>query len=217
MRILIDVDVSIPNLQWYASFHVNVWHQDDTGEWRALPYQVAHGLVRTLVLHFRKLQDTKAALDAALATDPQCRKKKTQDLQVEVINLKNSRRFLVFNKRTGQVASQDWMQRHIHVRDGRPLPKQAGHKPWIASLLFKAHANNKATVRFAISDREPDRPVRCWELDSGEEKQVTLDLIDGYEHMDVPEDAEEEAAAPDDPEAQESRTNSPQNSVSQLT
>ena len=158
--------------------------QDLQGNWHALPYELAHGLARSLVLHCRKWQDLKDSYDEALAKDPTARKEKTQELANSVNECKNCRRFMVFNRRTGHMATLDFMQRHFKVVDGKPVLKKPGKaKPWVASFRFKVNRDAAMTLHMSLAEGEPDLPVRCLELSSNQARAGVRDLVDGYGHL----------------------------------
>ena len=169
--------------------------EDATEQWHALPYELAHGLVKTLSLHCCKLSNAKEALATALHEDHAARRAKTQSLKNEVEKLQSCRRYMVLNRRTGAMATQDWMAKHIRVEDGKPISKKAGSKdPWVASMMYRA-AGASAAIYMQLAAGEPDRRVRCIELAKGEERTDIADVMGGYEESENEAEQDEENRA----------------------
>ena len=165
-----------------------IFLQDSTGQWRALPYEIAHALVRSVILHCRKWAEAQEASHEALRDDPSARKPRTRELQAQLLLFRDARRYIVFNRRTGHAATQEWMATHMKIQDGKPVPKRENQRaPWMASYRFRA-TGQLVKLHLALDDGEPERPVRCLELQSNEEREQVQDIIDGYQHLDVDEE-----------------------------
>ena len=78
-----------------------VWVQDENNEFKALPYEAAGAMVRSLMLHCHKLQLWIQALEDLLIEDPEMKKAATKKMAERVGSNKHVKRFLVFNRRTG--------------------------------------------------------------------------------------------------------------------
>jgi len=155
--------------------------QDSSTIWQALPYEVAHGIVRTATLHCNDYTNAKEALQELKAKDPTMSKSKTVKASELVSGLENSRRFLVFNKRTGAVATPDWIAKNITTSPtGEPQGKTGS--AWIMTLQIVLEGSDFNLALKTSSDSE-FRPVRCFSLKDGMEKSGIITLSEGYQHL----------------------------------
>lgn len=163
--------------------------QDSSSIWQALPYEVAHGIVRTATLHCNDYTNAKEALKELEEKDPTMSKSKTVKARDVVSGLENSIRFLVFNRRTGSVATPDWIARNITTSPtGEPEVKSA-KSAWIMKLQIVLVGSDFNLALKTSSDSE-FRPVRCFSLKDGMEKHRIINLCEGYQHL-----IEQESAA----------------------
>ena len=158
--------------------------------WTALPYQLAGAVARHLVLHAHKLDEARVEFEQLRQNDPAESKPKTVAAKNEWQKLVCCQRHVVMNQRTGQLASPDWLQKHVKVVDGRPEPRNAKNKIWFLVLSFRLQANSQVELALGLAKDEPLLPVRCFRL-SGEEENRLPDLLRGYDHLS--EDAEIQA------------------------
>ena len=103
--------------------------------WIPLPYEIASAAVRTLVLHIRKLEAARAAFQLLYEKDPTKSKPKTVSTEQEVKLLESGQRHIVMNRRTGQIASAEWLYRHVHIVEGIPTPRNAKTRMCGAGLV----------------------------------------------------------------------------------
>ena len=156
----------------------------------ALPYEIANAVVRTLVLHARKLQTARATFNTLIERDPTMSKEKTLAAKQEVCLLEKGQRYIVMNRRTGQIASMDWLQKNVAVEEGKPVPKNKKMKIWILTLRVQVVSEDRVVLSLSLASGEEHRPLRCFQL-SGGEQDALPDLLDGYSH--IMEDGEGDA------------------------
>ncbi|CAK9114704.1 Uncharacterized protein (Fragment), partial [Durusdinium trenchii] len=132
--------------------------QVESGEWQSMSYELASAFVRTLMLHGAKLRAARNSFLELSALDEHLKKAATKKAKQEFENLKSVSRYMVFNPRTGELASQQWLNNHIQVMDGVPCMKKKLGKacPFIVTLGFDLLpvGDVKLTVKTA-----PDKPV----------------------------------------------------------
>ena len=165
--------------------------QDSSGTFQPLPYEVAHGIVRTVVLHASELRTAKEELAKLEAADPEFTKPKTKAARDKVQNLMKADRFIVFNTRTGQVATTEWLNKFIVASpEGKPVLKNSNTKAkaWIFTLRFSLIGGD-IDLQLRTKDTEDFRRVRCFGLQIGSVRMPYADLVDGYGHL-LDEDAE---------------------------
>ena len=145
--------------------------QDETDQWKALPYEAAGALVRSLMLHCHKLANFQEAKAKALQDDPECKKASTQKCVERVEQNLHVEKYLVFNPRTGQMATEAWLGKHILVVAGKPKfkhPSKEHKNPKILTLKIKVLDDN-VELTLDISDSTiGQRPVRCFDLRSSQ-------------------------------------------------
>ena len=161
--------------------------------------------MRTLVLHCHKLQNAKSAFHKLLKDDTALKKKATSKAKGEYDSLKRVDRYMVFNGRTGQMASQDWLARHIQCVDGKPQLKKSTStaRPWILTLGFALNGQEMKLTLKTCQD-QPAARVRCFDLRHGCPNGKFKFIMLGYQHMGGEEwendgKDQDEAAEPDSP------------------
>lgn len=168
---------------------------NESDTWHALPFEVTHGIVRTFVKHAADLADAKSELSKLLADDPDMTKAKTAKQAEKVINYKRVDKFIVMNKRTGQVATPDWCSRHLTAaEDGRPKMKnpKSTAKAWVLTLRIILEDQNMDLL-LRTADQDAFRKVRCFELLSGVVNKQLDSFVEGYEHIFRDDDSDEQA------------------------
>ena len=135
-----------------------------------------------MVLHARKLQHTKEELQKLRERDADDAKPKTVATRQELQKLEDGKRYMVMNRRTGQMASLGWLEKHVRVVEGRPVARNPKVQVWVMTMAFRALAGGRVLLQMALSNEEPLLPVRCFQLSGGEADDLS-ELVGGYEHV----------------------------------
>lgn len=93
--------------------------------------------------------------------------------------------YLIFNRRTGQVATGEWVRKHVITGpDNKPRMKNEAStaKPWIMTLRIDLVESN-VQVYLRPKDNESFRRVRCFALQEGREKAKLAHITSGYAHL----------------------------------
>lgn len=170
------------------SVYVSGHWQDSDGVWQQLPYEVAHGVAKTVTMHGADVAAAKKELVKLLETDTEENKTKTKKAREQTERLKNVERWMIFNRRTGQLAVPEWIQKHIQADEqGRPQPKnpKTTSRPWLMTLkiVMVDTANVEISLRTDQQENAPFRRVRCLSLSQGTEKATLAHLTQGYSHL----------------------------------
>lgn len=187
--------------QWCTQFEWQI--KDSDGVWQQLPYEVAHGVAKTVTMHGADVAAAKKELVKLLETDTEENKTKTKKAREQTERLKNVERWMIFNRRTGQLAVPEWIQKHIQADEqGRPQPKnpKTTSRPWLMTLkiVMVDTANVEISLRTDQQENAPFRRVRCLSLSQGTEKATLAHLTQGYSHLvsgNDEDDAEEDAGS----------------------
>lgn len=159
--------------------------QEEDGSWKALPYEAAGAAVRSLMIHCHKLAEAQTAADKALLDDPSQIKATTKKLVERVTSMQHVDRYIVFNPKTGQLATEMWLSKHIQVVNGKPEFKNASKKhksPKILTLTLKIE-NGKLQLFLDLQCSGGSRPLRCYDLRSSESQGDLQFLQAGFGHM----------------------------------
>lgn len=159
--------------------------QDEESEkWVALPYEVAHAVVRTLVLHTKVYIDTKNELEELLQTDPHMKQSQTKKLKQAMDSLASVERFAVMNRRTGWVATPEWLQRSMTVGpNGEPVSKGKNKKTaWVLTLKIEIKGKD-VSLELKPRNGSEFRAVRCLRLREGEVETTLGSMTVGYDHL----------------------------------
>lgn len=160
--------------------------QDSSGVFQALPFEVAHGVVRTVVLRASCLTTAKEELAKLRQGDPTDSKAKTREAAQKVQKLSNETdRFIVFNRRTGQVATADWLTKHVTSdAEGRPIMKAKNSKniAWIMTLKISLQSG-ELNLQLRSKSDQPFRRVRCFDLTSATSKLKLASFQQGYGYL----------------------------------
>ena len=123
--------------------------------------------------------------------DPEEKKEATLKAKKLLTNLQSAKRYIVMNKRTCQMATQEWIGKNITTnKEGKPELK-AGKKvqPWIMTLHFFAKTKNEADLLLQLTAASPAAPLRCLQLETDKEETKMITIVEGYDFSeDVPED-----------------------------
>ncbi|CAL1164996.1 unnamed protein product [Cladocopium goreaui] len=161
------------------------WQIKDTDNaWKALPYEAAGAMVRSLMLHCHRFSEAKVARDKALEEDPEAKKAVTQKLVEKVAGLSHVDKYLVFNPRTGQLATEMWLSAHIQVVNGKPQfkhPSKQYKDPKILTLTIKID-NGSLDCLLDLGNGD-SKPVRCYDLRSSATPTDMDILLGGFGHM----------------------------------
>ena len=134
--------------------------------------------------HCHVLGQLKLSRDKALVDDPNATKAVTRKLIEKVSQYHSVEKYMVFNPRTGQMASEAWLQQHIQVVNGKPEFKKAKSKsPKILTLGIKI-TNSSLDLTLDFGNAEPfAQPVRCMDLRSSQPSGDLESLTSGFGHM----------------------------------
>ena len=178
--------------------------QVEENHWAPFPYEIASAYVRTLMIHVHKLKVCKASVEEALEKDPSSKKKTTQKLQEQLESLKSSSRHFVLCNRTGQLATQEWLHKHISVDEhGVPFVKSPKCRATIMSVVFRL-VGNDAVLAVKLGPEKPELKVRCFHFESGKANHKITSLLDGYEHLVDNFEGEDEEVESSDQESSDS-------------
>ena len=120
--------------------------------------------------------------------------------QKEILSkLERTDHFLVFNRRTGELATTEWVKKYLTANPatGKPQMKneKSTAKPWVMTLRIVI---NQALVEVSLRPYEAAdfRAVRCYDIQNGlPQKQLTT-ITQGYQHLHLrPGDDGEESEA----------------------
>ena len=159
----------------------------DAAQWHALPYEIASAYVRTLALTVNALQNSKKNLAVLREKDAHDSKPATIKARNEYTGLRNCKRWIVMNKRTGCMATQEFLAKNVRTSDGRPVFKKmsAKQQPWVVTLGFKVE-NTDAQLTLQLTTSSPFYNLRCFDLSKGQQRSKLTILLEGYEHMGHP-------------------------------
>ena len=160
--------------------------QDDCGIWQALPFEIAHGIVRTVVWHCDEYLKTKTELQS-LKDSEVGKKSKIEKLEEKLIGLRSADRFIVYNKRTGGVATAEWLSKHIKAdAAGKPMVKSESSRSkssaWIMTLRFQ-FVSHDFNISLRTTDDSSFRRIRCFSLRDGIQRGGLFHLAEGYAHV----------------------------------
>ena len=156
------------------------------GTFHSLPYQLANAVVRTVTLHAKSVHDAKDNLNKLLEADPMMENIKTKKAKELCDGLSAAERHAVLNRRTGYMATADWLQRHISVNEeGMPVPKKAGStcKPWVLTIKILLAGGGKVKLSLRPKVGKPFRALRCLDIRAGISESRLSTLTSGYGHL----------------------------------
>ncbi|CAK9092325.1 Uncharacterized protein (Fragment) [Durusdinium trenchii] len=164
------------------------------GVYHPLPYELAHAVVRTVALHGTAFLDAQQEYESCKEADPKEKLAKTKKAKEQLMGLHSADRFSVLNRRTGWVATSEWMTKHMVIVDGKPQPKVNSNTPkskaWILAVRITIVGGN-VELKLQPSEGKSFRRVRCLSLENGLEKAKLHSLAEGYAHvLDAGEDVE---------------------------
>ena len=151
--------------------------------------------MRSLMQHCHTLGNLSSSLAKALEEDPAVEKQSSKSLSQKLRALEDVERYIVFNPRTGQMATAAWIEKHILVQHGVPTFKKASKQnqtPKILTLGIKIKDKSvKLTLDLGFDEKNP-RPVRCLHLASRKAQSDLTELEQGYGHMGQPWDEDDQ-------------------------
>lgn len=161
--------------------------QDDTdpGVFHCLPYELAHPVVKLATMHFKSYLEARREYRALADEDPKAKQKKTKTAKQAVDALKHVERFAILNRRTGTLATPEWVGRYFHIsKEGKPtLKKDTGKiKPWIVTIRIEIEGD-AANLWMQPAEAKGFRAVRCFSLSDGQLQASFSKLIAGYMHI----------------------------------
>ena len=163
----------------------NMAIEDDAGVWQALPYEIAAAFVRTLAIHCHELHAAKLLYAEQKEKDESESKPDTIKAKDSYMKLRSHDRFIIMNARTHQLATQDWVTRHIQANEaGVPVWKKdrKGRAPWIMTLRYCAHGVS-VDLSVRLTQGDPLRKLRCFDLRNQVARDRGANLMQGYEHL----------------------------------
>ena len=160
--------------------------EDQTNEdlFHALPYELAHAVVRSLRMHAHAFREAKTELQKLVETDPGKKKAKTIKANKKFEGLQNYNRYIVMNRRTGFVATKDWLAKYMVITEsGKPVLKKEGSKAsvWLLTLKIQMNGHN-VKIELSPGEGKPFRQVRCFDLPNATYKTHLATITAGYEH-----------------------------------
>ena len=146
--------------------------------------------------HCHKVGLAEAAKKKALETDPEMKKQSTQNLSQRHEDLLKVERYLIYNPRTGQIATEEWLSKHIRVtNEGVPEyknPSKKMMKPKIVTLAIDI-VEGSVSLQLDLGLGAGKCPVRCYDLRRSETQGDLQVLLSGYEHLAADWDEEEDS------------------------
>ena len=155
-----------------------------------------------------ELDNARKKLEQLKSIDPDCVKAKTTKADSDYKKLLQGRLFFVMNKRTGMMATEEWVRRNIIAdpETGEPKMRNPRSKatPWVLALEYDGRTE-VVELRLKVSSTAPARLVRCWDIRKGSACVGLEQLVPGYEHMlaNVDADCEDHVAENSGPEDEE--------------
>ena len=146
-------------------------------------------MVKTLASHAYEYICAKKVYRAELETDPHHAKNKTQKLRDKASSLLSADRFLIFNRRTGDLATQEWVSKHVIASpEGKPVLKKDNSKVKICVMTLRIELSDgngagSGTISLRPTDDGEFQAVRCWDLQEGRPKDGILRICRGYQHL----------------------------------
>ena len=133
-------------------------------------------------------------MKACVESDPEITKKKTEKAQEDFALLLDSKRWIVLNPRTGQLATQMWIQKYLKSdAAGKPILKddKSKVKPWV--MVFHCKSHEGETILHLQRDPAKNKQlVRCIDLTDKKERSNLAFFMQGYSHFLSGEDDEDE-------------------------
>ena len=162
-----------------------------------MPYEIASAAVRTLAIHCAALGNAKSTLQSCQDLDPGLAQPGSVKAQDALAKLQDATRYIVMNRRTCQMATQEFISKHIKEENGKPVLKKEGTKiqPWIMSLKFH-QVGIETELELRLTNEAPFRKLRCLDLTTGQRSAKIVALMDQYPDMQdefFESDAESEA------------------------
>ena len=159
--------------------------QDTEQVYQPMPYEIAHGIARSTAKHCFNFQKLRREANKLLEQDPSSSKAKTKKAVEELEKMKSCFLYIVFNRRTGQVASSEWLRQHITVgEDGKPRPARSNSRanPWITTLKFEL-VENEVRLSFRALETQEFRSVRCFCFHEGRAFMKLHNMRVAYDHV----------------------------------
>lgn len=162
------------------------------------------------MLHCHKLAEAKMAKLKAVEQDPNMEKANTNKCIEKFNSMLSAERYLVFNPRTGQVATEAWLSKHIQQVGGKPSFKKPSkqHKdPKILTLGIRVLEETTLQLTLDLGDNVMGpRPLRCFDLRGATVQEDLQALSSGFGHLgeDSIEDDEEDEVDFDEVDYQDS-------------
>ena len=135
------------------------------------------------MLHCHRVDEANVSRDQPLADDPQQKKAVTKRLVEKAEQLVHVKKYLVFNPRTGQLATEQWLSKNIQVQDGKPKFKNPSKQksPKILTLTIRV-VHKDLDLKVDLGN-VTDMPLRCYDLRQSQ-PLGDLDLLQGgFGHM----------------------------------
>lgn len=171
-------------------FHVNeTGYQDEKGEFQQLPFELAHGIARAVTQACFDFQNARKEYRVLKEEDPTEMKNKTIKAKENLEKLKSPDLYLVFNRKTGHMATAEWMKRNmLPGPDGVPRPRKENStaKPWITCVQFRvlqAEKDFSVALKFQVSEGSPFRRVRLFCFENGSSSMKVAMMTAGYQHL----------------------------------
>lgn len=151
----------------------------------ALPYEIVHAVIRTLVMHSQKYHEAKKDLKELTDADPGMKKAKTIKAKETWEGLQSVDRYAVMNKRTAWIATPEWLSKYMVVgENGEPKMKNEKSKvsAWILTLRINV-SGSEVDLQLRPRMGAAFRTVRCLDLRSGYAITKFSTIMAGYDHL----------------------------------
>ena len=162
------------------------WQDGQTadGPWLSMPYEIASAFVRTLCQHYKAMTDARDDYLAYKKDDESETKLMTTKSKEKYESMRKTKKYIVMNSRTCQMACPDWVNRNIHVNHAGIPEMKSGKRgqPWIMVLWFEYHLRSQeSSLQLQLTAKGAPGNVRCMEVSTSEEKKKLASLLSGYD------------------------------------
>ena len=141
-------------------------------------------------MHGKAYLEAKRELAAQKELDPKQKKSKTLKAKAALQDLREVTRYAVMNRRTGWVATSEWLNHHVKMEEGKPCPKGKG-KLWIVSVRIRV-VGLCIDIAMSPADGKALRPIRCFSIQDGGTNAKLSSIVSGYSHLLTDDDLEKE-------------------------
>jgi len=150
----------------------------------ALPYEIAHAIIRTFVRHSQAFGEALKEVRRAEIEDPSFSKSKSKKARDAFNSMRVMDRHIVLNRRTAWVATPQWVSRHVVTdENGFPRAKNEHAKCWVLTLRTSIPDDGEIDLKLRPFASEEFRTVRCLDLSTGIPSTNLDGLFQAYEYL----------------------------------